>query len=318
MLAHSLILFIRSGRSSLKFGSHFRPSKGKFKQLERYTRNAANVNKFAQSPSRRIPQHARFNPESVLHTKAETGESMKWWHHQRLVLPNIPPEDWEHPTPIGSRVWPKGWDDDHAAQMHALYDGGMKHHVLAAVQRVVHEEVVKDGYDLREVDFEGKPTTELPQMDRINEFILEEETIRARVFNRVLDEIYRIPTLSRVRDRIRSIETLACFVEDFILQTKTKPSLAVPKKVEAFIESQSVKPSFGFEFVLPHTHRGRMEQAWENLFIHNWQFGKAVYTPQSKEESRGNILWARLSKDWEDRMKHEKRNIPGSIDFGTN
>ena len=275
-------------------------------QLERYVRKAANISKFTQAPSARAPQHARFNPDSVLHTKAQTGEAMKWWHHQRLALPNIPPKDWKAPKPRGKAAWPASWDDSHAKMILSIKPDDVRSYSLTVLQKIVHEEVQRDGYDLREVDFEGKPVTELPDIDLIANFVLEEQTIRDRVLRRALDEHFRIPVTAIERKNIRSVETLICYIES-VMQTYREPeNFEVPPKVKAFTENYPVKPRFGFQFALPQSTRSDIEQAWEKLFIHDWQFGKAVYTPKSRENTRGNMTWLRLSKEWEDRRRHHK------------
>ena len=307
MFHRNNVKLVKSGRGSLKYGAHFRPTKNHMRQLEKYTRESANISKFSQNPSRRVPQHARFNPDSVLHTKAQTGETMKWWHHQRLALPNTPPQNWKAPMARGRTAWPSSWTNLHAEKILSIPQRNIRDYILSILQNIVHEEILRDGYDLREVDFEGKPATELPNMEQIKSFVMEEQTIRDRIIRRLLDEHFQIPMSTTERKKIRSVETLTQYVESAIATYREPEVYSVPLRVRSFIEKFHVQPKLGFQFALPQEVRNDVQKSWEKLFLHDWQFGKAVYNPKSLENARGSLTWVRVSNDWNERTKHHEK-----------
>ena len=285
----------------------WRPSYNSLPVLEKFSRNTAGFSKYEQKPSARIPQHVRFNPENVIHTKAQKGEAMKWWHEHRMLIPDIPPENWKPPQRRGRKAWPRAWDETHAKKILSIPSNEIRIFLLHMLQKIIHEEVLSDGYDMREVDYEGKPLTDHPEMKIIETFVLEEQTLRDRVLRRVFDDELRIPLTSVDRKEIRSVDTLIRHVET-ILETYQEPlCYDIPPEVSEFLDRYPVQPRFGFQFALPQPTRGKLEREWERLFIHDWQYGKAVYIPRSKEKIRGNLIWLRLSKDWEDRVKHHEQ-----------
>ena len=166
---------------------------------------------------------------------------------------------------------------------------------------------------MREVDYEGKPLTELPEMAVVESFVLQEPTLRDRVLRRVLEEDLRLPVSSVDRKAIRSTATLIKHVESVLEAFREPENLMVPQAVEEFIANYPVQPKFGFQFALPQPTRGKLEQEWEKLFLHDWQFGRAVYTPRSKESTRGNLVWLRLSQEWKERKKHHERYQLGKL-----
>eukprot|EP00760_Papus_ankaliazontas_P022022 PhM_4_TR18785/c1_g2_i9/m.21536 len=233
---------------------------------------------------------------------------MQWWHHQRTLIPNVAPDDWTPPVPRGRAAWPKSWTEEHAGHLLSMPESELRTHLITLCTKSIHNEVLRDGYDLREVDYEGNPRTEYPERAAIESFVLHEQTLRDRVLETVVEVQLGIPVPSTERKEIRSVETLVRFATAFLDTCREPPKThEVPDAVCEFLAAQTLQPTFGYQFALPHDTRPKVAQEWEKLFLHDYQLGRAVYEPRSRENTRGNVIWMRMQRDYEARMAHAQQ-----------
>lgn len=278
-------------------------SKHKYNQFSKWQREAMGANKWEHTPSRRPRQpRTRYNAENAALTKGTSGFAWKWHWHQQRFLPRTPPEGYKTPMPIGREAWPVTWEEDFGTAVTSMTESELREAMIRQLAQIVFEETQRDGYEVRRLDFEGKPITELPTRDVVEGFVMHEDTLRERIVRRLAEDIYRIPMTSDQFAEMTSVRNLIEFLVLRIRQCRNKPApRTVPPAVLELLSKEPVQPRFGFAFALPNDDRPSIAKGWEKLFHHEWQFGNAVYRPRKVENVRGNLTWLRLEAEQRDR-----------------
>lgn len=279
-----------------------------YRQFPRWQREASGVSKWNQQQSHRAPPAKRhFFGADNMASKGTGPEAYRWWGQQRHFLPNLPPADYDLPAPIGKPAWPSAWTDDFAADVTALTDDEIKEFLMELLTTVIFEETQKDGFELRRLDFEGKPMSELPDRRLIEEFILDEPALKDRVLYKVLDKTLYISPTSEQRAEIRDVPNLIRFVQAFVGRCRVPASTQepVPEAVQDFLAAEIKSgalpaPLFGFQHALPQDDRSELLIKWQAQFQHPWQFGHAVYEPRDRESEKlqcSNATWLRMEAE---------------------
>ncbi|KAG8348288.1 hypothetical protein ERJ75_001354600 [Trypanosoma vivax] len=286
-----------------------RPHMHKYKELNRWQRQAQGCSRWDQSHShRQLPYAERFNPEGVGLTRGTSATAWRWWHTQYPWLPNVEPRPskGEHDHIEEASHRPASWDDEFTEVVLSMDNAEIKSYLMSKLTDVIFAETQRDGYELRRVDFEGNPLTALPEPRIIESFVLEEETMQERVIKQVVEGVFRLSPTSSDRKELRSVSNII----DYVL---THVQAARPTKHEewrrnpitpaarAVMGEFSLQPQLGFVHALPVDTRDMLLQEWERMHHLDWQFGKAVYTPRSRENTRGNLTWLREEQHYEER-----------------
>ncbi|CAG9584160.1 conserved hypothetical protein [Leishmania major strain Friedlin] len=269
-----------------------RPHMQKYKELNRWQREAQGITKWEQGHSHRPqPYVERFNPEGAGLTRGTSAYAWKWWHTQYPWLPNVAPADYVPPSPRGIR--PAAWDDEFADVVLSMSDEEIQSYLLDKLTEVIFAETQRDGYELRRLDFEGKPLTELPERRIIENFVFEEETLRERVLDRVVEGVFRLVPTSTDRLELKSVANIIDFVLTHVTVARKPLQHEIPEAARTVMRSHPLQPQLGFVHALPTDNRDAVVQEWERMHHLDWQFGKAVYEPRSAENERGNLTWLR-------------------------
>ncbi|CAD2213222.1 hypothetical protein, conserved [Angomonas deanei] len=282
-----------------------RPHMHHYRELNRWQREAQGITKWDQSHShRRAPFPNRFNPESIALTKGTSSFAWKWWHTQYPWLANVPPADYVPPTPQNIR--PPAWDEEFSRVVLDMNDEDIRTYLVDKLTEVIFQETQRDGYELRRLDFEGKPLTELPERRVIENFVFEEDTLRERVIEQVVEGVFRLSPTSEDRKEIRSVANLIDFVLTHVTVARPPPELTVTEAAKAVMRDHPLQPVLGFSHALPTDNRDAVVREWERMHHLDWQFGNAVYTPRNEENTRGNLTWLREENNNNARLQFEK------------
>jgi hypothetical protein len=286
-----------------------------YRGLNRWQREASGLNKWNHMQSRRPPPlYRRFFGNDVMLSKGTNPEAYRWWMQHRYFLPSLPPADYEEPSPIGRAAWPEAWTESFAREVIAMTDAEIREFVLDRATQVIFAEAQSDGFELRRLDFEGRPTTELPERAVIEEYVLEEPSLRDRVLQRVLEDPLAIVANSAQRAEIRDVQNLVRFAIAFVNRCRIPQSALEPvaPAVQDFLATLPQQPLFGFAHALPQETRPELLVKWQAQFQHPWQFGHALYQPRSEENTRGNLAWLRAEADWHRREALAARVASGA------
>ncbi|KAK7201597.1 hypothetical protein NESM_000224100 [Novymonas esmeraldas] len=289
MLQRSLLALKSQHKNVLRRG---RPHMYAYRELNRWQREAQGISKWDQSHSHRPqPYVERFNPESVGLTRGTSSYAWKWWHTQYPWLPNVAPDDYTPPTPRGIR--PPAWDDEFADVVLSMSNEEVRSYLVEKLTEVIFAETQRDGYELRRLDFEGKPLTALPERRIIESYVFEEETLRERVLDQVLEGVFRLVPTSEDRRELKSVANVIDFVLTHVTVARAPPQHNIPEAARAVMRAHPLQPQLGFVHALPSDNRDSVVREWERMHHLDWQFGNAVYEPRSAEEERGNFTWLR-------------------------
>lgn len=297
MLHRSCLLLKSQHKNVLRRG---RPHMQKYKELNRWQREAQGISKWDQSHSHRpLPYVERFNPEGVGLTRGTSSYAWKWWHTQYPWLPNVAPEGYRAPSPHGIR--PPAWDAEFAEVVLSMTDAEVSSYLVDKLTEVIFNETQRDGYELRRLDFEGKPLTDLPERRVIENFVFDEDTMRERVLDQVVEGVFRLSPTSEDRKELRSVAAIIDFVITHITVARDPPAEEVPEAARAVMRSHPLQPLLGFVHALPTDNRDAVVREWERMHHLDWQFGNAVYEPRNVENTRGNLTWLREQRNQEAR-----------------
>ncbi|RNF16355.1 hypothetical protein TcG_06424 [Trypanosoma cruzi] len=295
-----------------------RPHMQKYRELNRWQRQAQGISKWDQSQSHRpLPYVERFNPEGVGVTRGTSAFAWQWWHTQQPWLPNVAPPDHtgrKIPNTSGTTeetAKPPAWDEEFTSVVLSMTDSEIREYLLDKLTDVVFAETQRDGYELRRLDFEGNPLTELPERRIIESFVFEEETLRERVIYQVVEGVFRLSPTSAERRELRSVETIIDYVLTHVSAARPDSRPRVTPAALAVMQQCPLQPELGFVHALPVDSRDEILQEWERMHHLDWQFGKAVYVPRSREETRGNLTWLREERHNAERVEFMKRVASG-------
>ncbi|KAG5464452.1 hypothetical protein LSCM1_00640 [Leishmania martiniquensis] len=287
-----------------------RPHMQRYKELNRWQREAQGITKWDQSHSHRPqPYVERFNPEGVGLTRGTSAYAWKWWHTQYPWLPNVAPDDYVPPSPRGIR--PTSWDEEFAGVVLSMSDDEIRSYLVDKLTEVIFAETQRDGYELRRLDFEGRPLTDLPERRIIENFVFEEETLRERVLDEVVEGVFRLVPTSVDRLELKSVANVIDFVLTHVTVARKPPPSEIPEAAREVMRSHPLQPQLGFVHALPTDNRDAVVREWERMHHLDWQFGKAVYEPRSLENVRGNLTWLR-----EVRHQEEREAFQSGVDSG--
>lgn len=290
-----------------------RVSQYKYREVNRWQREAMGINKWTSSHSHRPRPHKdRFNPESVGLTKGTSSFAYKWWYTQQPFLPNVAPADYQAPKPMGKR--PEAWDDEFAATLSSTSPKELQQFILNELTDLIFEESQRDGYELRRLDFEGKPLTDLPEPEIIQNFVFEEETIRERMIRRLIEGTFRLAPTSEERKELRTVENITNYIVGQVIAAQPVPNHRVPLEVRQILKRYPVQPRLGFVHALPSDTRSSVLIEWERMHHLDWQFGKAVYEPTDRESVQGNLTWLREENEWKRREAFEQDLASGALE----
>ncbi|KAL7695632.1 hypothetical protein N2W54_007633 [Lotmaria passim] len=289
MLQRTVVVLKSQHKNVLRKG---RPHMQKYKELNRWQREAQGISKWDQSHSHRPqPYVERFNPEGVGLTRGTSAFAWRWWHTQYPWLPNVAPEDYVPPTPRGIR--PPSWDDEFAEVVLSMDNDEIRSYLLDKLTDVIFAETQRDGYELRRLDFEGKPLTALPERRIIESFVFEEETLRERVLDQVVEGVFRLVPTSADRKELKSVENIIDFVLTHVTVARAPVRHVITEAAKAVMRSHPLQPQLGYTHALPTDNRDAIVREWERSQHLDWQFGNAVYEPRNKEKVEGNLTWLR-------------------------
>lgn len=284
----------------------------KYRELTRWQRESSGIRKWDQMQShRQAPKKNRFNPDSRIVTKGTSKFAYRWWFYQQPFLPHLPPPGFVAPTPQGREAWPVSWTEEFAAPLLKLSNEQLQAKLLGELTDIIFQETQKDGFELRRLDYEGKPLTKLPEQSVIKNFVIEEETMRERVVHQLLEKTYRLSPTANDYSNLRSVSHFIDFVVARVTVCRD-PVKLVTIAVQDVLQQCPVQPELGFCHALPHDPRSPLLVEWERQYQHDWQFGNAVFEPRVKENTRGNLTWMRLQQDWDARLEHERKVADGS------
>lgn len=303
MLRLSVVLLKSTHKNVLRKA---RPHMQKYKELNRWQREAQGITKWDQQHSHR-PQPAmdRFNPEGVGLTRGTSAVAWRWWHTQYPWLPNVAPEGYKPPAPQGIR--PPSWDDEFTSAVLDMSDLEIHTYLMEKLTQVIFEETQRDGYELRRLDFEGRPLSELPERRIIEGFVFEEDTLRERVLNAVVEGVFRLVPTSEDRKELRSVQNIIDFVFTHVTTARPAPEDTVTEAAKAVMRAHPLQPELGFVHALPTDNRDALVREWEREHHLDWQFGNAVYEPRDRENTRGNLTWLREEQNHMQRVEFQKR-----------
>lgn len=309
MVIHRTLALLRSTNKNVLRKP--RPHMHKYMELNRWQREAQGISKWDQSHSHRpLPLKERFNPEGVGLTRGTSASAWKWWYTQYPWLPNVPPEGYVPPRPQGIR--PAAWDDEFTSVVLSMDDEELRSYLIDKLTEVVFSETQRDGYELRRLDFEGKPLTELPERRIIESFVFDEDTLRERVLDQVVEGIFRLSVTSEDRKQLRSVANIIDFVLTHVTVARPVPQETVTEAAKAVMREHPLQPELGFTHALPTDNRDSVVREWERAHHLDWQFGNAVYTPRDRENTRGNLTWLREEQNHAAREAFRQRVASGA------
>lgn len=302
MFRHDPVLFKSRHLTNRYFSKNTRGFR--YKNLTRWQREASGIRKWdSRSSGRPQPLARRFFGDDVVLSKGTNPEAYKWWSQHRYFMPSLPPEDYEAPVPVGKQAWPAAWTDEFAEEVTNLTDHDIKEFILETITPIIFDETQREGFELRKLDFEGRPLSDLPDRRIIEEFVLEEPALRDRIIQKVLEETFAIVPNSAQRAEIRDVQNLIRFAQAFVTRCRTPLSSQepVPEAVQDFLSElpRHMQPLFGWEHALPQDGRSDLLIKWEMQFRHPWQFGNALYEPRSRENTRGNMTWMKSEREFD-------------------
>jgi hypothetical protein len=300
---HQDLILLRSTHLTARYKTN-KLRQFRYKKLTTWQRQASGLAKWdAASSARPAPLARRFFGDDVTLSKGTNPEAYKWWNEHRYFMPSLPPADYEEPVPIGRQAWPAAWSDAFAEDVLRYTDAQIKDFILETVTPIIFEETQREGFELRKLDFEGRPLTDLPDRRIIEEYILEEPALRDRIIQKVLEEPFAITPNSAQRKEIRDVPNLVRFAQAFINRCRVPESAKEPvaEAVQDFLAElpRHMQPLFGWEHALPQDQRSDLLVKWEAQFKHPWQFGGALYEPRSRENTRGNMTWMKSQRDYD-------------------
>jgi hypothetical protein len=263
----------------------------KYRELTKWQREASGLVDWQHKQSRLVHRstQVRFNPNFAGLSKGVTAEeTKKWTYVDQLHLPDLPPPGYKPPTPVGRSAWPSAWreNEDFALRILALTEAELREFTLETLTVVIHEEAQRDGIELRRLDMEGAPMTELPTEEVIAHYSIEEDTLRDRIIERSIEEPFGFVPDSVQRAKIRSTKDVIDFVAARIRVCRVEKDVVVTDAVLDFLAEQPMQPEFGFQHALPQDTREDLVKAWEHKFHWKWQFGNAEYSPRTTEEDQ--------------------------------
>lgn len=283
-----------------------RPAVHKYREMNLWARQASGASPNSQLPGRAKPKSIRFNPEGVTNTKGTSADAWKWWFTQYPFLPNVAPPGYEAPRPMG-RVPNDAWDSEFTTAVTSLTNEQLEKQILDRLTLVIHEETQRDGYELRKLNFEGKPLEEVPERRIIEYFVFEEETLRERVIEQVVETDFRLAPTSADRAELKTVENIIGYITAYVTAARQpEPDFVVTDAVREVLAAQPIQPSLGFHHALPQETRSDQIVEWERLHHSEWQFGNAVYTPRDVENTRGNLNWLREEEEYAERMEFKE------------
>ncbi|RNF27103.1 uncharacterized protein Tco025E_00657 [Trypanosoma conorhini] len=287
-----------------------RPHMQKYRELNRWQRQAQGISKWDQSHSHRpLPYVERFNPEGAGVTRGTSAFAWKWWHTQQPWLPNVAPTKYARkgrPNTSGATAVatkPPAWDEEFTTVVLGMSDAEIRDYLVSKLTDVIFAETQRDGYELRRLDFEGNPLTALPERRIIESFVFEEETLRERVIYQVVEGVFRLSPTSADRRELRSVEAIIDYVLTHVSAARPDDRRRVTPAALAVMQQCPLQPELGFVHALPVDTRDTLLQEWERMFHLDWQFGKAVYVPRNQEETRGNLTWLREERHNAERVQ---------------
>ncbi|CAJ1037299.1 hypothetical protein, conserved [Leishmania lindenbergi] len=302
MLHRTAVVLKSQHKNVLRKG---RPHMQKYKELNRWQREAQGITKWDQGHSHRPqPYVERFNPEGVGLTRGTSAYAWKWWHTQYPWLPNVAPDDYVPPSPRGIR--PAAWDDEFAEVVLSMSNEEIQSYLLDKLTEVIFAETQRDGYELRRLDFEGTPLTDRPERRIVENFVFEEETLRERVLDQVVEGVFRLVPTSDDRLALKSVANIVDFVLTHVTVARKPEKHEIPEAARSVMRSHPLQPQLGFVHALPTDNRDAVVREWERMHHLDWQFGKAVYEPRSVENERGNFTWLREVRHHEARKAFEE------------
>ncbi len=191
---------------------------------------------------------------------------------------------------------PSTWDDE-LKELVKLSDESLRKFLLEKLTEVIFDESQRDGYELRRLDFEGKPLSDLPEKRIIENFVFEEDSFRERIIQQVVEGIFRLAPTSDDRKDLKSVSAVIDFVIAHITAARPPREVDVTDAVRSVLSSFPLQPRLGYEHALPQDTRDSIMVEWERMHRLDWQFGNAVFAPRSQENKRGNLTWMRLERD---------------------
>lgn len=287
-----------------------------YKELSRWQRESSGLTDWEDKQSRLYHrgQEHRFNPNWVgLSKGTKPSEAQKWIHFDQMKLPNLPPEGYRKAKPIGRAAWPSAWTEEFAEKVFELSEPELREFLVQTVTQVIHEESQRDGYELRRLDMEGNPMTELPSRDIVDKYVLEEMTLRDRVVERVLEESLRIVPDSMQLAGIKTVTDLINFAVEKVRTCRVEKYVRVTDAVLEFLEKQPIQPEFGYQHARPQDGRVRIVKDWERSFHYIWQFGGAQYTPRTVETDRQNPHFIDAQNRVKAQQRFEEAKVDGSL-----
>ncbi|CCW70022.1 unnamed protein product [Phytomonas sp. Hart1] len=273
--------------------------------MNRWQREAQGISKWDQSHSHRPqPTIERFNPEGVGVSRGTSSFAWKWWYTQQPWLPNVPPGSYIPPKPKGIR--PPAWDEEFTKVVLSMNDDEIKSYLVDKLTEVIFVEAQRDGYELRRLDFEGNPLTDLPERRIIENFVFEEDSLRERVLDQVVEGIFRLSPTSDDRKELRSVANVVDFVLTHITTAREVPNSRITEAARAIMRNHPLQPELGFTHALPTDNMDAVVREWRRMHHLDWQFGNAVYEPRDVENTRGNLTWLREMHNQADREAFER------------
>lgn len=315
---HQDLLLLKSTHLTHRYRSS-KTRSFRYKRFTTWQRQASGLAKWdVQSSSRPTPLARRFFGDDVVLSKGTNPEAYKWWNEHRYFMPSLPPADYVAPTPIGRQAWPAAWSETFADEITQLTDSQIKESIIEMITPIIFEETQREGFELRKLDFEGRPLTELPDKRIIEEYILEEPALRDRIIQKVLEEPFAITPNSEQRKEIRDVPNLIRFAQAFVNRCRIPESAKepVPESVSDFLAElpRHMQPLFGWEHALPQDQRSDLVVKWEAQFKHPWQFGGALYEPRNRENTRGNMTWLKQQRDYDRLAEFEQYVASGQAE----
>lgn len=260
-----------------------------------------------ESRGRPSPAPWQFNPAFMGNTRGtKPEEAKKWWEYDREKLPQLPPDDYVAPTPIGRAAWPKVWTPEFASTVLSLTDADLREYALQLLTDALHEETQLDGYDLRRMDMEGRPMSEKPRREVVEHFILQEETLRDRIIERVVEEGFGFAPDSVARDNLRSVPNIIEYIVARMTTCREPMVGRITPAVQEFLAAQPVQPEFGFDLAVPQDNREQLLIEWEKRFHHENLFGKANFVPRDDEPNELSRTWLDMELEWDAREQHRR------------
>jgi hypothetical protein len=257
-----------------------------YREVSRWQREASGLTDWEHKQSRlnHPTTEWRFNPGYVGNTKGVKPSAIKkWLHFDQMKLPVLKPPGYKAPRPLGRAAWPKTWTEEFAQRILSFNNKELRQYALETLTTVIHEEAQRDGIELRRLDMEGNPMTELPEEAIIAHYNIEEPVLRDRLIERAMEEPFGFVPNSQQRENIRDVPSFIDFIVARVTTCRVSKRVVVTDAVVDFLNQQAVQPEFGYQHALPQDTRAALPKAWASQFHYAWQFGNAKYRPQDNE-----------------------------------